>query len=221
MNATYKLDLHTHSIASPDGSIGLAHYKKAFDDGLLDYVAITDHDRIDYALLMQQEFGDKIIVGEEIMTQKGEIIGLFLKQAIPPELTVAETVARIKEQDGLVYIPHPFETVRKGLHPAELEAIEDLVDIIEVCNGRAFTQNRSAQALVWARLNATAGAASSDAHGLRGLGKTHMLIKEKPTRKNLVDLCKTGVPVTDRPGLRALLYPKYNRWRKRFKKDIS
>lgn len=214
----YKVDLHTHSIASPDGGLGAAHYQKALD-GLLDYIAITDHNRIDYALLMQEELGNRIIVGEEIMTDKGEIIGLFLKKPVPPGLSVAQTVARIKEQDGLVYIPHPFETTRKGLHPSELEAIEGVVDIIEVCNGRAFAQNRSAQAVVWAKLNHKAGAASSDAHGYRGLGRTYTLVSQPPTRENLAKLVQAGTPLTDRPGLRALLYPKYHRLRKRLRKE--
>lgn len=211
----YKVDLHTHSIASPDGGLGIAHYKKALETGLLDCIAITDHNRIDYAVLMQQEFGDKIIVGEEIMTQAGEIVGLFLKQAVRPELSVAETVAQIKEQGGLVYIPHPFETVRKGLHPAELEAIQGLIDIIEVCNGRAFTQNRSAQALLWAKLNQVVGVASSDAHGYQGLGKTYTGVPEMPTEQTLLALLKSGTPFTDRPGIRALLYPTYHRLRKK------
>lgn len=212
---SFKVDLHTHSIASPDGGLGAGHYRKAFDDGLLDYIAITDHNRIDYALLMRQEFGDRIIVGEEIMTERGEVIGLFLSEPIPPQLSLAATIAKIKEQNGLIYIPHPFETVRKGLHPADLEEVEELIDIIEVCNGRAFAQNRAAQAVVWSKLNNTASAASSDAHGFKGLGKTYTRIAEAPNRNNLIEQLHAGTPITDRPGLRALIYPKYHRLRKK------
>lgn len=212
----YKVDLHTHSIASPDGGLGAGHYKRALETGLLDYIAITDHNRIDYALLMQQELGDQIIVGEEIMTEVGEVIGLYLRQPIRPELSLAATIAAIKEQDGIVYIPHPFETTRKGLHPSDLESIEELVDIIEVCNGRALIQNRSSQSLVWSKLNQVPGAASSDAHGYKGLGKTYTLLKEVPSRERLKELISQGTPTTDRPSLRALLYPKYHRLRKRF-----
>lgn len=215
----YKIDLHTHSIASPDGGLGVAHYQHALDNNLLDIVAITDHNRIDYAVLMQQQLGDRIIVGEEITTQKGEVIGLYLKKAIQPELSLEETIAQIKEQDGLVYIPHPFETVRKGLHPADLETVQGVVDIIEICNGRAFAQNRSAQSVVWAKLNRVAGAASSDAHGLKGLGKTYTLVRELPTRETLVEMLRLSTPITNRPGLRALLYPKYHRLRKRLKRS--
>lgn len=210
-----KVDLHTHSIASHDGGLGLAHYKKALDEGLLDAIAITDHNRIDYAILAQQELGKKIIIGEEIMTSQGEIIGLYLKKAIQPGMGLAETVAAVKEQSGLVYIPHPFETVRKGLHPADLESIAGLVDLIEVCNGRAFTQNRASQAVVWAKLNNVRGFASSDAHGYKGLGRTYTRVADQPTKSNLLELMHKATLITDRPGISALLYPKYHKLRKK------
>ncbi len=210
-----KIDLHTHSTASPDGGLTAAHYEKIFEDGLLDVVAITDHNRIDFAILVHEQLGDKIIIGEEIMTLDGEIIGLYLTHPIQPELSAEETIKQIKAQGGLVYIPHPFETARKGLHPEWMEEIQDKIDIIEVCNGRAFAQNRAAQAVVWSKLNQVPGAASSDAHGWRGIGKTFTEVNGLPKRETVVDLLKNGVPVTDRPSLRALLYPKYYRLRRR------
>lgn len=214
----YRLDLHTHSTTSPDGGISREQYKQALEQGLVDYVAITDHNRIDFALQLQNELGDKVIVGEEIMTTEGEVIGLFLKTPIFGGLAVKETIRLIHEQGGLVYIPHPFETIRKGLHPEILEEMAESIDIIEVCNGRAFLQNRSAQAVVWARLNQIPAAASSDAHGFKGLGKTFVSILEPPTRDNLVRQLVTGKLLTDRPGVRSLLYPKYHRLRKKLGK---
>jgi predicted metal-dependent phosphoesterase TrpH len=211
----FKVDLHTHSIASHDGGLGLAHYKKALDEGLLDVIAITDHNRIDYAILVQQELGKQIVIGEEIMTSQGEIIGLYLKKAIQPGMDLVKTVAAIKEQSGLVYIPHPFETVRKGLHPEDLGSIAGLIDLIEVCNGRAFTQNRSSQAVLWAKLNDVRGFASSDAHGYKGFGRTYTQVAEQPTKSNLLELMQKATMITDRPGISALLYPKYHKIRKK------
>jgi hypothetical protein len=210
-----RLDLHTHSTASPDGGISAAQYQHALESGLLDCVAVTDHNRIDLALQLHEQLGERIIVGEEIMSTEGEIIGLYMTKAIEQGLTPLETIRRIKVQGGLVYIPHPFETVRKGLHPAVLEEIADSIDIIEICNGRALLQNRSDQTVVWARLNHKLGAASSDAHGTKGLGKTYMTISALPARENLLQILQHGTPVTDRPGFRALLYPKYHRLRKK------
>ena len=210
-----KVDLHTHSTASPDGGLTAAHYQKVLDSGTLDIVAITDHNRIDFAILVQEQLGDRIIIGEEILTTEGEIVGLYLKQPIRPQLSASETIKQIKDQGGLVYIPHPFEKTRKALHPEIMEQLQDHIDIVEICNGRAFAQNRASQAVVWSKLNQIPGAASSDAHGWRGIGKTFTQVNGLPKRETLVDLLKNGVPVTDRPSLRALLYPKYHRMRRR------
>lgn len=210
-----RVDLHTHSNASPDGGITAKQYKAALGSGKLDYVAITDHNRVDMALALHHELGDQIIVGEEIMSAQGEIIGLFLSEPVESGLSAAETVHRIKAQNGLVYIPHPFETVRKGLHPATIEVLASQIDIIEVVNGRAFLQNRSSQAVVWAKLNNVVGAASSDAHGVKGLGRTFSQLATPPTRDNLVEQLRQATLLTSRPGTVSLLYPKLNRFRKR------
>jgi predicted metal-dependent phosphoesterase TrpH len=215
----YKVDLHTHSVASPDGGITVDQYHQALRTRLLDAIAITDHNRIDFAQKLQEKLGDAIIVGEEIMTTAGEIIGLFLGSVVKPGLTPQETIKQIKEQDGIVYIPHPFETVRKGLHPSVLDEIVDHIDVIEVCNGRAFFQNKSEQAVVWARINAKISAASSDAHGSKGLGPTYTSVSEMPTRDNLLGLLDNGIPMTGRPAVRALLYPKLNRLRKKARRS--
>ena len=215
---SFKIDLHTHSVASADGGLSLRQYRKVIETGLLDCIAITDHNSIDFATQAKEALGARIIVGEEIMTSLGEIIGLFLDEAIPAGQTPAETIAAIRKQDGIVYIPHPFETIRKGLHPATLEKIASEVDILEACNGRAFIQNRSQQALLWAKLNGIASAASSDAHGIRGLGRTYTTMSEVPTRDNLISLLSTGSMHTSRPAVTSLLYPKYHKVLKKIRK---
>lgn len=211
----YKIDLHTHSVASPDGGITAEQYAKAISTNLVDVIAVTDHNHIDFAMGLQKQLGDRIIVGEEIMTTGGELVGLYLKKRIKPGLSPLETIRLIKDQGGLVYVPHPFESVRKGMHPSTLEELVDYLDIIEVCNGRAFLQNRSAQTVIWAKLNHVIGAASSDAHGVRGLGKTYTRVKKLPHAGDLVEVIGDGTPVTERPGVRSLLYPKYHRLKKK------
>ena len=210
-----KIDLHTHSIASPDGSLKMADYKKMLRGGL-DVIAITDHNTISFGKKVQAELGQNIIVGEEITTLKGEIIGLFLKHVVRPGLSPLETVKAIHNQDGLVYLPHPFETVRKGMKAEVLQEIIDHVDIIEVFNGRAVFQNRSAIARQWAKKYKKARAASSDAHGLYGWGRTYTLVKEVPKYDTLIDLLSTSdVNLSERrANLLGVCYPKFNRLRK-------
>ena len=213
----FKVDLHTHSAASHDGGITVQQYKNALASGTLDVIAVTDHNRIDFALELQKTLGDAIIVGEEIMTTKGEIIGLYLTDLVPAGLEPLEAIRQIKDQGGIVYVPHPFETFRKGIDPATLESIAEHIELIEVCNGRAFMQNRSAQTVVWSRLNNVPGAASSDAHGSKGLGRTFSDVSELPTKNTLVQLIEGGVLRTGHPTLQALLYPKYHKLRKRIR----
>jgi predicted metal-dependent phosphoesterase TrpH len=213
----YKIDFHTHSVASHDGGINGEQYRQALESGQLDYVAITDHNTIDFAQHMHGHLGEKIIIGEEIMTTAGEIIGLYLSSAISPGLSPQETVQQIRAQGGLVYIPHPLETIRRGLRLGVLDELRDQIDIIEIVNGRAFLQNRSERVVLWARMNNVVGAASSDAHGPKGLGHTYTIVKEPPSVTELKNLLAKSTPVIKKPTLRALLYPKYNKLRKKVK----
>lgn len=214
----YKVDFHSHSTASPDGSLSTQHYKRALEQGKLDYVAVTDHNTIELALELHKQFGDKIIVGEEITTQAGEIIGLYLNKPVPALLTLEETIKHIRLQHGLVYVPHPFETVRKGVTESDLSAIAHEVDIIEIHNGRAVFQRKTTQAAAWSSEHAVVGAASSDSHGWAGWGKTYTILQDKPTRDNLVRLLDTARYVHAAPGIRGILYPKFNRLRKQGKR---
>lgn len=214
-----RVDLHTHSSASPDGGITAAQYQKLVDSDKYAAIAITDHNRIDFALDMRKKLGSTIIVGEEIMTAEGEIIGLFLKKRVEPGQTAANTIADIRKQSGLVYIPHPFETVRSGLTMSTLDSICKQIDMIEAHNGRAVLQNRSEKTIVWAKRHHVIQAASSDAHGLKGVGKTFTSIPAhtKLDRSNFLKVMATAKLTAKWPPLVSLLYPKINRLRNKFR----
>jgi predicted metal-dependent phosphoesterase TrpH len=211
----FKVDLHTHSIKSPDGSLRRADYQSILDRGMLDVIAVTDHNSIEFAQQLHSELGNRIIIGEEITAREGEIIGLFLSSLIPAGLSAAETADHIHEQGGLVYVPHPFETVRTGLSLTDLENIAESVDIIEIHNGRAVFQDKATLAVDWAKRYQLPGAASSDAHGKHGWGKTYSLIAESPTKDNLSELLYSATYQVGSPGIRGMLYPKVNRMRRR------
>lgn len=211
-----KVDLHTHSTASPDGGITVEEYIQLIGKEELDYIAVTDHDSTKNARVLHETLGDKIIIGQEVTCQEGEIIGLFLTETIKPNQRAETTAKQIKKQGGLVYIPHPFETVRKGLPQQLLDSIVDLIDIVEVYNGRALVQNKGPQASVWARVNNKVTAASSDAHGLKGVGTAYSVINKPPTAQNLISQLYLGHLNMQRPPLKTLLYPKANRLKQKF-----
>lgn len=207
----YTVDLHTHSIISHDGGLRAEHYTKIIEDKVLDYIAVTDHNETRFARILQQQLGEHIIIGEEIGTKEGEIIGLFLEETIPGGLSAEETVTEIKKQNGLVCVPHPFETFRKGLQRSSLERIAASIDIIEVFNGRGQLRGKNYLAVPFAEKYKIAPTASSDAHCFPGLGKTFSRIANVPLRENLVkqlafaDLNKQYAP------LYTLLCPAVNR----------
>jgi len=214
----YKIDLHTHSYGSPDGGLRLKHYKYFLEHKLLDYIAITDHNSIEAAQKIQKELGDlgnQIIVGEEIMTSQGELIGLYLTTKIEPGLSAKETVIQIKQQGGIVYVPHPFETLRSGISEAFLSEIIADVDIIETANGRAYVQNRSRLARQSAEQSNKVMAASSDAHGRYGWGFTFSMIDHEPSKTTLVKTLKTAALSKKRVGI-GIIYPKLNRFTRLF-----
>ncbi len=193
----------------------LEQYQAILDTGQLDAIAITDHDTIDEAQRIQDTLGERIIVGEEITTTAGDIIGLYLHKTIPAGLSAEAAIETIQAQGGLVYIPHPFETIRSGLDEATLNSIADSVDIVETHNGRAFAQKRHQRAIDWSTTWQKPAAASSDAHGIGGIGHTFTTIDASPTRDTLVELLQRGHLTYQPPSLRSLLYPKYHTIRKK------
>lgn len=207
-----KIDLHTHSIISPDGagSITESDFTRFLEQGVLDCIAITDHNEIRFAQMMQKKLGEKIIVGEEITTKDGEMVGLFLKQRIAPGHSAKETAKEIHEQGGLVYIPHPFEILRKGIQMGTLETLIDEIDIFEVFNGRGRWRGKAKEAAAFADEYHLAAAASSDAHGPAGVGRTFSIIKEMPTKNTLKKLLEEGTLEKRYASLWTYLYPVMN-----------
>lgn len=209
-----KIDLHTHSERSHDGGLTIKDYKRAIENNLLDYIAITDHNEIEFAVKANSELGERIIIGEEIMTKSGEIIGLYLKDKINSGLELEETIKLIKAQDGLVYVPHPFETTRSGIQISELKKFLNHIDILEVYNGRAFFGKKIKESIEFAEANNIIGASSSDSHGWHGWGRTYTEINQSPKKDTLLQLLRESEQKYRKPSIRAILYPKYNKLRR-------
>jgi predicted metal-dependent phosphoesterase TrpH len=135
-------------------------------------IVLTDHDGIAGAQSLVDS-GQQVVIGQEILTTEGELIGLFLRAAIPNGLSPEETVAAIKEQGGLVYLEHPYDITRRRLREEAIERIARRIDIVEVFNGRSQPEaNRRAEDLR-STLGVAAGA-GSDAHTLKEIGSVYV-----------------------------------------------
>lgn len=128
-------------------------------------LAVTEHNTITGALAVQRIAPFKVIVGEEIKTNMGEIIGLFLKEEVPRGLSPQETIARIKAQGGLVAVPHPYDRFRGSrLNERVLELVADEIDIMEAFNARTTLLRDSERAEAFGRAHGHALGAGSDSH---------------------------------------------------------
>lgn len=136
-------------------------------------VVLTDHDSIDGAMALRAVLGDGVVVGQEVTTTEGELIGLFLTEAIPARLPPDEVVRRIRDQGGLVYLQHPYDLWRRRLREQAIERLADWFDVVEVFNGRSTDEANARADDLCATLGAVPGA-GSDAHTLEELGAVYV-----------------------------------------------
>jgi predicted metal-dependent phosphoesterase TrpH len=167
-----RVDLHLHSSASFDCRVPPLEVAQRCHQVGLSPIFLTDHDGIDGARALLDAAEDAI-VGQEILTSEGELIGLFLNEAVPKRLSPEETVAAIKEQGGLVYLEHPYDSGRRNLREEAIERIANQIDIIEVVNGRSQPEPNQKAEDLRATLGLPGGA-GSDAHTLREIGSVYV-----------------------------------------------
>jgi len=137
-------------------------------------VAVTDHNTIRGALAVKEIAPFTVIVGAEVRSSEGEIIGLFLSEEVPAGLSATETIERIRTQGGLVSLPHPLDRFRGGVGADGLARLAPLVDIVEVMNARTTLGRDNDEAARLAAEHGLAGVAVSDAHSPWELGRAYV-----------------------------------------------
>ncbi|MFN8202301.1 MAG: PHP domain-containing protein [Solirubrobacteraceae bacterium] len=176
------VDLHMHTDHSGDCATPVEVLLATARDEGLGAIAVTDHNEISGALEAQAkaaDFGVKVIVGEEVKTaSQGEVIGLFLTEKIPRGMTLQETVAEIRRQGGLVYVPHPFDRMHAVPDYEHLLTIVDEVDAIEVFNPRVAIGSFNEEAERFAAKYRIVAGAGSDSHVAQGLGSVRIRMRD-------------------------------------------
>jgi glycosyltransferase involved in cell wall biosynthesis len=176
------VDLHMHTDHSGDCATPVEVLLQTAKAQGLGAIAVTDHNEISGALEAQQlsdQYGVKVIVAEEVKTgSQGEVIGLFLEEKIPRGMTMAETVAEIRRQGGLVYVPHPFDRMHAVPDYEHLLDIVEDVDAIEVYNPRVAIGSFNEEAARFAAKYRIPAGAGSDAHVAQGLGSVRVRMRD-------------------------------------------
>jgi glycosyltransferase involved in cell wall biosynthesis len=176
------VDLHMHTDHSGDCATPVEVLLQTAKLQGLGAIAVTDHNEISGALAARElaaEYGVKVIVAEEVKTaSQGEVIGLFIEEKVPRGLTLAETVAEIRRQGGLVYVPHPFDRMHAVPDYEHLLDIVEDVDAIEVYNPRVAIGSFNEEAARFAAKYRIPAGAGSDAHVAQGLGSVRVRMRD-------------------------------------------
>ncbi|MBQ9009263.1 MAG: PHP domain-containing protein [Clostridia bacterium] len=179
-----RVDFHVHSIASPDSlSRGEALYRRAKERGLGKLI-LTDHNTISGALALQRAHPEEVIVGEEILTTRGEILALFVKETLPKGIEPLTVLRLLREQGAFISLSHPYAMARHGWTEAEMMEFLPFLDAIEIANARN-TPGQNRLAMQFAASHGLAGTAGSDAHGLSELGAMGLELPDFHTAEEL------------------------------------
>jgi hypothetical protein len=195
-NELLRVEFHCHTNHSHDSLTTPASLVAACRRKKIDRVVITDHNTIKGAQEAKVIAPEMVIIGEEIMTEAGELLAAFVRENIPPDLPPLEAIERLKAQDAFISVSHPFDRFRSGGWEVErLIEILPLVDAIEVFNSRCILPGFNKQARALADRLDLAGTVGSDAHASYELGRSILKIKPFQNAEELRKAIRTAIPI--------------------------
>jgi predicted metal-dependent phosphoesterase TrpH len=167
-----RVDLHSHTMWSGDSTTTPDELGRAVEETAIDVLCITDHNAIKGAQDLAAQLACRVVVGEELRTHAGEIIGLFLTEHIPFGVDARAAAELIRRQGGVVYVPHPFDPMRRNLAESSLRELTSggLVDAIEIFNAKTSLSHLNERAAAFATEVGLPGGAGSDAHVPEAIG---------------------------------------------------
>jgi hypothetical protein len=191
----YRVETHSHTVFSRDSLTTPQRLVNTCQRKGIDRVVVTDHNTIDGALAAQKLDPELVIVGEEILTTRGEILAAYVTEEIPPFLSPLETIMRLKDQGAFISVSHPFDRFRKGgwLEDDLLEILP-YVDAIEVYNSRCMDPRSNWNARKFAESHNISGTVGSDAHAAFELGRSLLLLEQFEGPDEMRKVIRRGVP---------------------------
>ena len=189
--------MHSHTMWSGDSSTTPEEVAAAVLESGVDVLCITDHNAIKGAVELVGRLSCRIIVGEELRTHAGEIIGLFLNERIPVGVQPEAAARAIRDQGGIVYIPHPYDPMRRNLNEPALAALIGLglVDAIEVVNAKTSLRSLNERAASTAAIHELAAGAGSDAHVPDAIGAAYVEMPDFDGPNDFLVKLRLGRPV--------------------------
>lgn len=181
-----RVDFHLHSHYSHDGKSSLEDLIARAAGCALDRIALTDHNTVEGALLLAKIAPRLAIVGEEVKTTEGEVIGLFITERVIPFRSPEEALDHIHRMGGVTYMPHPFDRRRSHFLPERIAMLAGKIDIIETYNPWCDADANRAAAQIADELGKIS-ATGSDAHSADELGRSWMEMEDFTDRRDFLD----------------------------------
>jgi predicted metal-dependent phosphoesterase TrpH len=193
MTDLIKAEFHSHTVYSHDSSNRIPQLLAAARECGIGRLAITDHNSIQGALRAKELDPELVVVGEEILTKKGEILAYYASEEVPGWLSPMETINRLKSQGAFIAVPHVFDRRRHGWLINDLLEILPYVDALEVFNARCLAGTINRQGREFAEARSIPMIAGSDAHSLVELGLATLSLPEFNSPDELREALKTAV----------------------------
>ncbi len=209
------VDFHCHTSYSKDSLVGVIDMLKMLHKKGLDRLALTDHNNIDVAVQAQELDPDRFIIGEEVLTQQGEILAFFLTEPVPPHLSAHQTIQKLRDQGAFISVSHPFDSLRKGHW--ELKDLLDImpeIDAIEVFNSRCMQPQANEAAKDFAQQHGLLGTVGSDAHSLGEIGAASLTLPDFHDAASLKQSLAVAESHTHLSSPFVHFYSRYASWRK-------
>jgi hypothetical protein len=191
-----RIDLHSHTMWSGDSTTTPDELAAAVEGAGIDVLCITDHNTIAGAVALAEpgRLPCRVVVGEELRTRAGEIIGLFLSERIPTGISPVEAAVAIRDQGGVVYVPHPFDPMRHNLAQPALDELvaAGLVDVLEVFNAKTSLSHLNERARAYADEHGLAHGAGSDGHVPAAIGAAYVDVPDFDGAGDLVAALRAG-----------------------------
>lgn len=211
-----RVEFHCHTVYSKDSLCSPETLLAASRRKGLDRVIITDHNGISGALHAARLDPERVIVGEEIMTRKGELLAAFVTQEVPAGLDPLEAIARLRDQGAFISVSHPFDRMRGGhWELPDLLKIINLVDAIETFNARCLWPGFNLEAQAFARQHHLLGTAGSDAHAAFEVGQASLMLSTFHDALTLKEAIKSAQPRWALSAPWVHLASTYAKWYKR------
>jgi hypothetical protein len=185
-----RAEFHCHTVYSHDSSNRIPQLLRTAEERGIQRLAITDHNTIQGALRAKEQDPERVVVGEEILTTHGELLGYFLEEEVPRRLSPMETIERLKGQGAFIVVPHVFDHRRHGWRREDLDQILPHVDALEVFNARCLNPRTNLLGRVFAEERGFSMTAGSDAHSLVELGLTSVWLPAFNDPEELRDALK-------------------------------